>query len=228
MVERARFRRLVTAVLIGGFCLVLTGASEPSARAGESAVNYILDIYAGPAARGDPKAQYFLGLMYDQGLEGVEPQPGRAADWYERAAVQGHPQAQHRLAVLLQTGRGVPRDLERAAELYRQAASQGVLESQFNLAQMMETGQGMEAAPWVAKEIYETAAEAGLASAMGALGRLYARGVGVEQDLARAWAWLSRATEEGDRLASELLGPVEDAMTPEELARARELAERLR
>jgi TPR repeat protein len=65
------------------------------------------------AERGDPEAQYKLGLAYDVGV-GAPQDLAQAAAWYERAAEQGHPGAQFSLGLMYGNGRGVPQDLVRA------------------------------------------------------------------------------------------------------------------
>ena len=65
------------------------------------------------AERGDPEAEYKLGLAYDVGV-GAPQDLGQAAAWYERAAEQGHAGAQFSLGLMYGNGRGVPQDLVRA------------------------------------------------------------------------------------------------------------------
>ena len=65
------------------------------------------------AERGDPQAQYKLGLAYDVGV-GAPQDLAQAAAWYERAAEQGHAGAQFSLGLMYANGRGVPQDLVRA------------------------------------------------------------------------------------------------------------------
>lgn len=50
------------------------------------------------AQGGDPNAQYYLGEMYEQGL-GTEVNLEEAFKWYTKAAQQGHPYAQRKLAM---------------------------------------------------------------------------------------------------------------------------------
>ena len=65
------------------------------------------------AERGDPEAEYKLGLAYDVGI-GAPQDLGQAAAWYERAAEQGHAGAQFSLGLMYGNGRGVSQDLVRA------------------------------------------------------------------------------------------------------------------
>ena len=56
----------------------------------------------------DPIAQYFLGEMYLHG-KGVDQDFAQAAAWYERAAINGHPEAQAAIGSLEMLGLGVAR-----------------------------------------------------------------------------------------------------------------------
>jgi TPR repeat protein len=71
------------------------------------------DVLRVKAERGDPDAEYKLGLAYDVGV-GAPQDLAQAAAWYERAAEQGHPGAQFSLGLMYGNGRGVPQDLVRA------------------------------------------------------------------------------------------------------------------
>jgi Sel1 repeat len=60
--------------------------------------------------RGDPNAQYLLGLAYDVG-DGVPQSYVEASTWYRKAADQGHAAAQFNLGLLYANGRGGDQDL---------------------------------------------------------------------------------------------------------------------
>src|SRR4030067_951973 len=49
------------------------------------------------AGQGDPKAQHALGRLYEHG-RGVQGNAQTAMQWYRRAADQGHPDSEYRLA----------------------------------------------------------------------------------------------------------------------------------
>ena len=61
-----------------------------------------------PAAeRGEPRAQAYLGFMYQYG-RGVAQNYALAAYWYRRSAEQGNPTAQHLLGLMFDKGLGTP------------------------------------------------------------------------------------------------------------------------
>lgn len=65
------------------------------------------------ADSGDAESQYWIGIRYGTGAN-VAQNDAEAAKWFERAAEQGHVQAQARLASYYWSGRGVPKDLSKA------------------------------------------------------------------------------------------------------------------
>ena len=48
-----------------------------------------LEIWLDAAQEGDAKAQYYVGTLYEKGVQG-SPEYALAAEWYEKAAQQGH------------------------------------------------------------------------------------------------------------------------------------------
>jgi TPR repeat protein len=74
------------------------------------------------AKEGDPRSQYAMGLLYENGL-GVAIDPAVAATWYLKAAEQGNSDAQYNLGVMFERGVGVPVNHTEAARWYRPALS---------------------------------------------------------------------------------------------------------
>ena len=68
--------------------------------------------------------QYNLGILYANG-QGVAQDYGKARASWEKAAAQGHAQAQFNLGALYYNGEGVPRDISKAREWFEKAAAQG-------------------------------------------------------------------------------------------------------
>ena len=95
------------------------------------------------AELGDAKAQYNLGIAYNEG-KGVPQDFGQAAVWFRKAAEQGIPQAQNNLGFLYQQGQGVAQDSSQAAEWFRKAAEQGYAQAQRNLGRVYRDGQGVK------------------------------------------------------------------------------------
>ena len=77
----------------------------PSVCAQDISTNDLLKI----ARKGDAKAQYSLGHMYDRG-EGVSKDYKEAVRWFQLSAAQGYAPAQHNLGVMYAMGQSVPQD----------------------------------------------------------------------------------------------------------------------
>ncbi len=74
------------------------------------------------AKQGNVRAQVWLGVLYDQGRDGVKPDNVEAFKWLSMAAKQGQPDAQVALGQMYENGEGIPQDYGLAAHWYRQAA----------------------------------------------------------------------------------------------------------
>ncbi|MDR0466903.1 MAG: sel1 repeat family protein [Deltaproteobacteria bacterium] len=65
-----------------------------------------------------------MGYMYGTG-RGVAKSDVKAAEWYSKAAEQGHAKAQHSLGVMHFQGQGVIRDRRKGCDFWRAAGEQG-------------------------------------------------------------------------------------------------------
>jgi TPR repeat protein len=74
-------------------------------------------------------------------------------------------------------------------------------------------------------QVFRAMAAQGNAKAQSLLGVMYRRGQGVAPNSARAFVWFSRAAARGDAEARTGLREVSQAMTPEQLSQAREMAQ---
>lgn len=81
------------------------------------------------AEKGNPEAQYKLGVMYDQG-QGVAQDYQEASKWYRLSAVQGKSGAQYNLGVMYAKGQGVDKDYVRSYIWLSLAAAHGFTEAQ--------------------------------------------------------------------------------------------------
>lgn len=101
-----------------------------------------LSMWRPLAAQGNAKAQYNLGLMYDNG-QGVPKDYKEAARFYRLAAAQGNADAQYNLGRMYYTGEGLPQDYKEAVRWYRLAAAQRDAGAQYMLGRMYATGRGV-------------------------------------------------------------------------------------
>jgi len=94
------------------------------------------------AEQGNSRAQYHLGIMYENG-QGVPEDNKEAVKWYRKAAEQGDARAQYSLAIMYRRGRGVPEDNKEAVKWYLKSAEQGYYKAQNNLGLMYGAGLGV-------------------------------------------------------------------------------------
>ena len=66
----------------------------------------------------------------------------KGAEWYRKAAEQGHMYALYNLAVCYEYGEGVPKDKETAIKLYQKAAEQGNTEAEKDVKRLEGGGLG--------------------------------------------------------------------------------------
>jgi len=99
-------------------------------------------LYRQASEKGDPSAQYLLGVIYAKGI-GVAQDYAEAEMWYRRAAEQGNVYAQFHLAMIYIDGRWVPPDYIEGVKWYRRAAEQGLAHAQYNLGLRYYLGQGV-------------------------------------------------------------------------------------
>lgn len=149
------------------------------------------------AKMGNATAQYYLGIMYENG-RGVSEDYAKAVEWYRKSAEQGNVDAQCNLGYMYYYGRGVSGDYAKAAEWYRKSAEQGDATAQCNLGYMYECGLGVSQDYAKAVEWYRKSAEQGYADAQCNLGTMYRNGLGVSQDNAKAVEWYRKAAEQGN------------------------------
>src|SRR5882724_4957603 len=113
----------------------------------------------------NPAILNILGMRFEKG-EGVTKNLQKAAELYQKAADQGHADAQCNLGLLYQKGEGVPKDIRKAAELFEKAADQGDADAQFGLGLLYQNGAGVPTDLEKATELYQKAADQGFEQAI--------------------------------------------------------------
>jgi TPR repeat protein len=90
-------------------------------------------VWRAAAEAGNPQAEIEVASFYDPlgpAKAGFTPDGARAADWYERAALAGNPEAQRKYGLLLaKGGAGLPADPAKAKDWLQQAAAQNDAEA---------------------------------------------------------------------------------------------------
>jgi len=176
-----------------------TPATEKAARAmGTGDFKTALNELRPLAAKGDPNAQFLLGMLYDAG-KGVPQDAALAASWYRKAAQQDHLLGQFYLGVLYFFGQGVKQDYKEAARWLRAPAERGIDQAQFYLGSLYSRGDGVKKDHSEAVRLLTGAAAQRNTSAMGLLStELFSMsrdGSHDDQDLVDAYAWSHLAAE---------------------------------
>ena len=136
------------------------------------------------------------------------PYPGQVA-----AAEAGDARAQFALAVMYDTGDGVPYDFPLALSWFRRAAEGGYAVAQAKLGLMYLVGWAVARDPAEAARWYRKAADQGNRIAQARLARLYAGGIGVTRSLVEASVWARLAGRQGDAMSAWLAERYAERMT---------------
>ncbi|MDD5267295.1 MAG: tetratricopeptide repeat protein [Methylococcales bacterium] len=122
---------------------------------------------------------------------------------FKQLAEDGNPEAQHKLGLMYENGKGTDRNLDKAISWYEKAAQQGMAKSQFNLGSLYlrELQDKNHALYW-----FKQAAEQQYPNAEFNLGVFYANGeLGLEKDIPKAEKWLQLAEQHGYKNAGKYL-----------------------
>jgi TPR repeat protein len=101
----------------------------------------------------DPRAQYAMGVLFENGL-GVNKDLSQAAAWYLKAAEQGNSDAQYNLGAMNEHGVGMPVNYAEAARWYLPAAEIGDIDALSNLGVLYQNGQGVKQDKVLAMALY--------------------------------------------------------------------------
>lgn len=105
------------------------------------------------ADQGDPRGQYAMGVLYENGF-GVTKDQKLAAAWYLKSAEQGNTDAQYNLGAMHEHGVGMPVNYAEAARWYRPAAEQGDIDALSNLGVLYQNGQRVQQDKVLAMALY--------------------------------------------------------------------------
>ncbi len=147
------------------------------------------------AAAGFPPAFGALGDCFFYG-RGTLPDPGKAAQWYAKAAKNGDFSSMYKLGCMLEGGMGLAADPELSQQMFLQAAYGGIAEAQFRVAALAYDdkikGGRKAAAQW-----YSSCAEK-IPVAKFNLATMYNNGDGVPADKEKAFKLYSEVATTGD------------------------------
>ncbi len=162
--------------------------------------------YTAMANAGNISAQLVLGALYNKG--GLIPRDDKvAAQWFQKAADQGNPEAQYQLGTLYESSQ-LPQNYALATAWYNKAAQKGSAKAQVRLGHIYSRGLGItqnynDAVLW-----YGKAALLGNAEAQHSLGLMYSLGKGLPKNDLLAIGWLTKAAAQQYADSELLLGRI--------------------
>jgi hypothetical protein len=227
-----RWKKLLETSLPGPSKLLLWGlliGLQPVSVANSTPENFA----AGPlgssfAAEGRGASQFLLASLYLKG-GGLPKNPTAAAEWYRKAANQGHREASYVLGLMYEQGLGVPLDMTQAIEWYRRAAEQGHAGAQITIGLQYFAGNAVDQNDAIGgRWIYRAAAQ-GSTDAQLLLADMLASGKGVPENHVGAYAWATfaegRLTDEKlKRLSETLRETIGRSLSPEQIGEAQMVA----
>ncbi len=143
----------------------------------------------------------------DEGLAAlVRRDYAAAAKELRPLAERGNAEAQYRIGLMYEFGRGYPVDKTQGIVWLTRAAAQGHTAAQQELGVIYTTGDGVAKDDAKAVEWFRKAAAAGNPTAQYNLGLMLAKGEGVRQDYAQALDWFRKAAVQGFTFAQFKVG----------------------
>ena len=143
----------------------------------------------------------------DEGLDALRRNDfTTAAKELRPLAERGDAEAQYRIGLMYEFGKGYPQDKAQGVAWFRKSAGQNHAAAQTELGIIYATGDGVAQDDRQAVEWFEKGATLGNSTAQYNLGLLYAKGQGVKVDNAQAIAWWRKAAAQGMTVAQFKLG----------------------
>lgn len=124
-------------ILLIGFTSLIVSADESNEERNRITHSEAFWKMYTDALRGDEKAQFEVGVMFERGI-GVDLNQTQAAKWYEKSAIQGHKDAQYNIGIMYAGGRGVEQNNQFAMMWLASAAKQGDKESRALLLALVD------------------------------------------------------------------------------------------
>lgn len=153
------------------------------------------------AEKGNPGAQFNLGMAYLHENLGLEKNNNMAIEWLREAANQGLPDAQYNLGYFHYYGIGIKENLQEAIKWHKKSADLGYAPAQHALGYYYEQGEGLDRNYKKTFSLYQMSAEQGYTPAQNNLAHCYLYGIGTEKDEVKAFKLFTQAAAEGNPYA---------------------------
>lgn len=163
---------------------------------------HVLALLQPLAEKGDARAQYAVGFLYESGL-GVAQDAAAALKWYLKAAEQGLPEAENAAGYFYGAGLGCAEDAAVSEAWLAKSTAAGQKE---NPLRMHVSGVNVRIIYPDDLAWFSLAAKQGFPAAQSQLGKMYKDGMGVPQEYETGYKWLRKAAAQGDAPAQYELG----------------------
>lgn len=175
---------------------------------GEHKLVTVVNLLGRAVKDGLPAAKCELGHVYSSYRDGSQRLRFRdAAQLFEDAAQQGHPDGLHRMGIASLYGYvGGGRNAMRAVTYLERAISLGHTDAMVALADVLWYGKGLKQDRARAIKLYEQAAEREAPDGLSGVAYMYLKGRGREKDVKKAIEWYERAADKGSLRAIWVLG----------------------
>ncbi|MGN7613333.1 pilin [Magnetococcales bacterium HHB-1] len=180
---------------LGGLCFFGKGVKQDIPKA--------LDYYQQAAKKDIPQALTKLGWLALFGKEGVEKDPKKAINFFERAIKLRDAEAMYHMGHIYKYGEGVKRDHHKSTMWYKLSSQFGFDRAQFKVGFMYSTGQDVMRDLSEGMKHIQEAAKQGNSWALYRLGMIYEKGKEglVDKNPGLAADYFLRAAKKGDALA---------------------------
>jgi TPR repeat protein len=157
-------------------------------------------LYQKAADGGYRLAMNNLGVMYEDGHQGVPLNPAEAVKWYTRAAEAGEPIAMSNLGWMYEAGLGVKKNCSEAVRLYESATKEGLSPAMSNLGLLYYNGKCVQRDYAEARRLFEQALATDPSNdyAMNDIGVMYNDGAGAPRNKTLARQWFAKAAALGN------------------------------
>lgn len=171
-----------------------------------------LKLYLEEAEKGNPNAQFTLGLMYQFG-RGTEVNYKEDFRWQKAAADQDFPRSHYQVGLSYLFGRGVKADIHKAIKHFDAGQKLGHANSAARLAQIYAAGKfGIKQDFDKARALHVKAAKQTIYSSVFRLGGMYFSGMGVPTDEYRGMLLILVAANHNDESAKKTIKAFEEEL----------------
>jgi TPR repeat protein len=153
---------------------------------------------------------YNLGILYANGLGGVEHDQFKAHEYFLEAAIREVVPAMYEVALMLERGLGCVANASEAAFWYEEGAKRGDAKCFNNLGVLYKDGTGVIQDNQRAFICFQRAADAQLPEGLYNLGLMYDQGLGCEEDHDKALELARKAAYKGHEKAKRIIRSLQE------------------